>query len=164
MTKDMRSKLVIDKKRLDEINDFLMDWDYFNTYVEPCGDPEESHDNECLDYNTKRYHCLNVKKRERGSNNIGIMQEISSDKVESNIENSDFLCLLYNHMDRLPTKLKDVILLRDINGLSYEEIAQITQKSPSAIKMRVYRARKLIREMLEPILFPKLGNKGDIYE
>ena len=41
-----------------------------------------------------------------------------------------------------------VIVLRDINGYSYEEIAQITETSLGTVKSRLNRARKALSEQI----------------
>jgi RNA polymerase sigma-70 factor (ECF subfamily) len=45
-------------------------------------------------------------------------------------------------------RYREVIVLCDIEGYSYEEIADLTQTSVSAAKMRVHRAREALSEML----------------
>lgn len=48
----------------------------------------------------------------------------------------------------LPTKLKAVFILREIEGLTTEECAQVLAISESAAKVRLHRARLLLRERL----------------
>jgi RNA polymerase sigma-70 factor (ECF subfamily) len=52
----------------------------------------------------------------------------------------------------LPENYRTVIVLRDIEGLSYEEIARITDSTLEAIKSRLFRARGAIRRLMEPYL------------
>lgn len=49
---------------------------------------------------------------------------------------------------RLPTELRDAFLMKHLDGLSYEEMADVTGASVSALKMRVLRARDALREAL----------------
>lgn len=49
---------------------------------------------------------------------------------------------------RLPTDLRDAFLMKHLDGLSYEEMADVTGASVSALKMRVLRARDALRETL----------------
>jgi len=53
---------------------------------------------------------------------------------------------------RLTWKQREVFLLREIQGLSYEEIAQVTGMSVSAVKSCLHRARMALKEMLAPYL------------
>jgi RNA polymerase sigma-70 factor (ECF subfamily) len=59
---------------------------------------------------------------------------------------------LIQEMDRaiasLPAKLKAVFILREIEGVSNQESAQILNISESAAKVRLHRARLLLRERL----------------
>jgi RNA polymerase sigma-70 factor, ECF subfamily len=52
----------------------------------------------------------------------------------------------------LPENYRTVVILRDIEGLSYEEIARITDSTLEAIKSRLFRARGAIRRLMEPYL------------
>ena len=51
--------------------------------------------------------------------------------------------------DQLPDAYREVFLLRDVEGLSYEEIAEITGDSVPAIKSRLHRARLSLRDAIE---------------
>lgn len=69
------------------------------------------------------------------------------------IENEELREQLHTALTSLPDNYRTVIVLRDIEGWSYEEIARITDSSLEAIKSRLFRARGLLREMLSPYLF-----------
>jgi RNA polymerase sigma-70 factor, ECF subfamily len=51
--------------------------------------------------------------------------------------------------DRLPEEYRQVFLLKDVEGLSYEEIAEITGESVPAIKSRLHRARLSLRGAID---------------
>src|SRR5699024_10078417 len=51
--------------------------------------------------------------------------------------------------DSLPEAYRQVFLLKDVDGLSYEQIAEITGDSVAAIKSRLHRARLALREAIE---------------
>ena len=55
---------------------------------------------------------------------------------------------------QLSPDLRTVILLRDVQGLSYQEIAQMTECSVEAVKSRIFRARGFLRKILGPQLRP----------
>ena len=55
-------------------------------------------------------------------------------------------------IDGLPEAYRFVVLLRDVEELSLEEIAQTTGLSQSAIKSRLHRGRLMLREALLPYL------------
>jgi len=45
---------------------------------------------------------------------------------------------------------RDVFLMREVSGLSYDEIARACELSPDAARSRIYRARMQLRETLAP--------------
>jgi RNA polymerase sigma-70 factor (ECF subfamily) len=51
-------------------------------------------------------------------------------------------------LERLPQALREAFLLKHDAGYTYEEVAEITEASPSAVKMRVHRAREALRAFL----------------
>lgn len=51
-------------------------------------------------------------------------------------------------LESLPVALREAFLLKHDAGYTYEEIAEISDASPSAVKMRVHRARESLREFL----------------
>ena len=55
-------------------------------------------------------------------------------------------------MDSLPEELKTAITLREIEGLSYEEIAKTMNCPIGTVRSRIFRARETIAEKLRPML------------
>jgi RNA polymerase sigma-70 factor, ECF subfamily len=53
---------------------------------------------------------------------------------------------------RLPMKYREVILLRDVQQLTYEEIELVLSIPGGTVRSRINRARNQLKEMLEPIL------------
>lgn len=54
-------------------------------------------------------------------------------------------------LDRLEPTLRDVVVLRDIEGLSAPEAAEVLGVSVAATKSRLHRARAQLRELLAPV-------------
>ena len=54
-------------------------------------------------------------------------------------------------LQELPEKLRAVIVLREIEELSYEEIAEVLHLSVGTVKSRISRARDRLRSLLEKI-------------
>jgi RNA polymerase sigma factor (sigma-70 family) len=61
---------------------------------------------------------------------------------------SDVGEVLDKAIDRLPADQKSVLLLRDYEGYSYDEIAGITGLSESQVKVYIYRARVYLKEYI----------------
>jgi RNA polymerase sigma-70 factor (ECF subfamily) len=55
-------------------------------------------------------------------------------------------------MESLPEELKTAITLREIEGLSYEEIASMMNCPIGTVRSRIFRARETIAEKLRPML------------
>jgi RNA polymerase sigma-70 factor (ECF subfamily) len=55
-------------------------------------------------------------------------------------------------MEALPEELRTAIMLREIEGLSYEEIAQIMDCPIGTVRSRIFRARESVAERLRPLL------------
>ena len=55
-------------------------------------------------------------------------------------------------IDDLPQDLKTAITLRELEGLSYEEIAQAMDCPIGTVRSRIFRAREAINKRLEPLL------------
>lgn len=77
----------------------------------------------------------------------------SFDDIEYNQQTSskEFLGLkeiVRNAVNRLPDIQKSVVLLRDYEGYSYEEIGEITGLSESQVKVYIYRARLFLKEYI----------------
>jgi RNA polymerase sigma-70 factor, ECF subfamily len=51
--------------------------------------------------------------------------------------------------DRLPDRYREVFVLKDVEGLSYEQISEITGDSIPAIKSRLHRARLELRDAID---------------
>ncbi|QBE65359.1 RNA polymerase sigma factor RpoE [Pseudoduganella lutea] len=55
-------------------------------------------------------------------------------------------------MEALPVDLRTAILLREIEGLSYEEISEIMSCPIGTVRSRIFRAREVIADKLRPLL------------
>lgn len=63
---------------------------------------------------------------------------------------------LYQKINQLPAKQRDALILFEICGFSMKEIAQIQNNSEGAIKTKISRARKKLREMMREKVVPSL--------
>ncbi len=67
----------------------------------------------------------------------------------SNLDgDADLRLTLRTALARLSAPLREAFLLRHQSGYDYDEIARLTDASPSAAKMRVHRARESLQEFL----------------
>ncbi len=55
-------------------------------------------------------------------------------------------------IEQLPEELRTAIQLREIEGMSYEDIAQVMNCPIGTVRSRIFRAREAIAERLRPLL------------
>lgn len=71
---------------------------------------------------------------------------------EDNLTTVEFYEQLKQALIDLPEVFRTTIVLREIQGLSYDEIAEITQVSLGTVKSRIARARNRLQLLLKPYL------------
>lgn len=67
-------------------------------------------------------------------------------------EQKELLQLIQTALELLPDDYREAFVLREYNGLSYMEIAEIIGESINVVKVRIFRAKKKLREILAPYL------------
>ncbi|GGD67611.1 RNA polymerase sigma factor RpoE [Lacimicrobium alkaliphilum] len=60
--------------------------------------------------------------------------------------------LLFDTVDKLPEDLRMAITLRELEGLSYEEIATVMECPVGTVRSRIFRAREAIDKVVQPLL------------
>ena len=71
---------------------------------------------------------------------------------ESELEGKEIAATVNHAMDALPADLRTAITLREIEGLSYEEIASVMNCPVGTVRSRIFRARDAIAAELRPLL------------
>ncbi|MBU1099896.1 MAG: sigma-70 family RNA polymerase sigma factor [Bacteroidetes bacterium] len=97
--------------------------------------------NKCRDY---------LRKKRVRSIFIPIKEADTSRHVSTHSENIDIPSLVRGAIQKLPDKLKVPLVLRDIDGLSYKEIADKLECEVGTVKSRIFRARESLKIILEP--------------
>jgi RNA polymerase sigma-70 factor (ECF subfamily) len=75
---------------------------------------------------------------------------------EEELLSGETRALVWRAIDRLPDHHKLVLLLRDMEELSNEEVAEVVGESVACVKSRLHRARMALREELTRALAPAL--------
>ncbi|MCG9711377.1 RNA polymerase sigma factor RpoE [Shewanella insulae] len=60
--------------------------------------------------------------------------------------------VVFDTLDTLPEELKMAISLRELDGMSYEEIANVMECPVGTVRSRIFRAREAIDKKLQPLL------------
>jgi RNA polymerase sigma-70 factor (ECF subfamily) len=66
--------------------------------------------------------------------------------------NAELRDRIFKAVDSLPEKHRRVVLLREVEGLSYKEIAEVVGCNEGTVMSRLFYARERLREKLEPYL------------
>jgi len=102
-------------------------------------------------------HCLNHLKKGKGKTVISIDDEGPQTKEETKAFSSHDRSeerfgeqqIIHRVLDAMPDNLRIPLVLRDMDELSYEEVATQLSISLSAAKMRIKRAREYFRDQYE---------------
>lgn len=73
-------------------------------------------------------------------------------KPDEKAMGSELTDIIRDTICKLPEHFKIVIILRELQGLSYEEIAGITHTNVGTVKSRIARARSKLQECLKPYI------------
>jgi RNA polymerase sigma-70 factor (ECF subfamily) len=76
-------------------------------------------------------------------------QESCDERAAAELEAHERQALVREHLSQLPTKYRIVLVLRHLQELTYEEMAEILTMPIGTIKTHLFRARNLLKERLE---------------
>jgi len=77
-----------------------------------------------------------------------------TDLPEQLVHRDEVERVIFETIDELPQDLRTAITLRELEGLSYEEIAQAMDCPIGTVRSRIFRAREAIEAKLKPLLKP----------
>lgn len=97
-------------------------------------------------------HTATQKRRRQRTATLDEVAEPADTRFEAQpdavVESAAGLAQLSEAVDELPPKLRSIVILKDVYGLSHEDIAEELGISVTAAKVRLHRGRKKLRDML----------------
>lgn len=110
--------------------------------------------------NTAKNHLVALKRRPLGSGvDLDDAEHQALDSALVVVATPEHLLLrdeiektVFNTIEQLPEDLRTAITLRELEGLSYEEIAQAMGCPVGTVRSRIFRAREAIDSKLKPLL------------
>lgn len=97
--------------------------------------------NKCRDY---------LRKKRVRSIFVPIKDTTTEPSIKGHSDSPDLPGLVRKGISKLPEKLRVPLILRDIEGLSYKEIADQLECEVGTVKSRIFRARESLKFILEP--------------
>ena len=86
--------------------------------------------------------------------------ELTTDETPETVFAAKEIAAVVNAaMDALPEELKQAVTLREIEGLSYEEIALAMNSPIGTVRSRIFRAREAISAKVKPLLEKQTGKR-----
>lgn len=113
--------------------------------------------NICIDYTrrSRRAKALTTSlHREDEDDEADVAVDVPDSRFDpqSMLLNKELGARLEQALRSLPEKLRTVVLLHDIEGLAYEEIAHVADCPLGTVKSRLFNARAALRDKLQPYL------------
>jgi RNA polymerase sigma-70 factor (ECF subfamily) len=109
--------------------------------------------NICIDQLRKKKHFV---RDETGKFEFNAVDDASPFEILQSNESGNILKKI---IDSLPEIYSSLIRLREIDGLSYEEIAQKTEQNINTLRVTLSRARKMIRDEYNKYQYERRGIK-----
>ncbi len=104
--------------------------------------------NTCIDY--KRKSTFETHFPHTTNDTSHIEEQPSVDlSPEKSYESKQIADALNNALNKLSLKLKTIIVMKEVEGLSYEEIADILDISIGTVKSRISRAREELKKLIK---------------
>ena len=106
--------------------------------------------NLCRNYMRRSARGAGTAMESLGPNSADSSQWIlsSDDSPDQAVIKSELIATVKEAISKLPHDLRTAILLYEYDDLSYEEISSVLGCSVKAVEMKLYRARKLFKELL----------------
>lgn len=107
----------------------------------------------------KKTQKWTTKNMESLENNTQIFNKLSSTETSNKVMNAELSSVIEKALLHIPEDYRTVFTLREVNGLSVAETAEVLEISESNVKVRLNRAKTFLRTEIE-----KFYNSEEIFE
>lgn len=87
------------------------------------------------------------------------IEQSTSETPESLLAAKEIAQVVNQVLESLPADLKQALTLREIDGLSYEEIAELMACPMGTVRSRIFRAREAVSAQVKPLLDKQTGKR-----
>jgi len=108
--------------------------------------------------NTAKNHLASQKRRPSGTEDLEDAEHIEggiymqdNDTPEHELLREELAQVVSKALAQLPEEIRQAITLREMEGLSYEEIAEVMNSPVGTVRSRIFRAREAIDARLRPL-------------
>jgi RNA polymerase sigma-70 factor (ECF subfamily) len=105
--------------------------------------------NNSINYLHTREHTLDS---ESSDNKLRNLIDNRFGTPEKNVLLMESSSIIRKAMDSLPDRLRSILIMREFEDMSYEEIAKILDCPVGTVRSRLFHARRLLKEKLEPYM------------
>jgi RNA polymerase sigma-70 factor (ECF subfamily) len=88
-------------------------------------------------------------KTDKGANLVEKAEDLRSPGALRVAENSELKTAIQKALQTLPSEYREAVVLRDLEGLEYEQIAQVLKTGAGTVKSRISRGRAFLRDALK---------------
>jgi RNA polymerase sigma-70 factor (ECF subfamily) len=108
--------------------------------------------------NTAKNYLVSARRRppsqdldaQEASNSLAGANFVDLNTPESTLMNDELLSVIRCTIAELPDNLREAIVYREFDGMSYEEIAEVMDCPIGTVRSRIFRARETLEEAMSP--------------
>lgn len=94
--------------------------------------------------------CLNEKSRKK-MNKVEL-DDSQFEYYDPSLENNEIADILHTSLDALPEEYREVIIMKEFMDMSYKDIAFALDITVSIVRIRIFRGKKKLREIMTPYI------------